>query len=133
LGTIYISMSGLQSFQKGLDVISTNVANVNTMGYKSTQLLFQDVFYGYQIKDERQNDLYGAWLGHGVTADVTAVRFTQGDFHDTKNDTDVALDGKGFFVIDRGGEYVYSRRGEFEFNTDGVLVERGTSNKVMGL
>jgi flagellar hook protein FlgE len=133
LGTIYISTSGLQSFSKGLDVISTNVANVNTAGFKGTQLLFQDVYYGYQVRDERNDELYGAWIGHGVTADTTATRFNQGDFRDTKNDTDVALDGKGFFVIDRDGTYIYTRSGQFEFDTDGVLVERGTAHRVMGL
>jgi flagellar hook protein FlgE len=133
LGTIYISMSGLQSFSKGLDVISTNVANVNTPGYKGTQLLFQDVYYGYEVKDEQRNDLYGAWIGHGVAANLTSLRFNQGEFRETKNDTDVALDGKGFFVIDRDGEQVYSRAGQFEFNSDGVLVERGTANRVMGI
>lgn len=133
LGTIYISVSGLQSFSKGLDVISTNVANVNTAGYKGTQLLFKDVYYGYKVRDEQENDLYGAWIGHGVAADVTALRFNQGDFRETKNDTDVAIDGKGFFVVDRDGAYVYTRSGQFEFNTDGVLVERGTTHRVMGL
>lgn len=133
LGTIYISTTGLQSYSKGLDVISTNVANINTPGYKGTELLFQDIFYGYELKEERQDNLYGAWIGHGVTADLTTLRFNQGDFRETKNDTDVAIDGKGFFVVQRDGQYIYTRSGQFDFDDDGYLVERSTGNRVMGL
>lgn len=133
LSTIYTSMSGLQSFSKGLDVISSNVANVNTPGYKSTELLFQDVFYGYDPKGERNGDVYGAWIGRGVAAEITALRFSQGDFRDTKNATDVAIDGQGFFVVSRDGEYLYTRDGQFEFDDNGLLVTRAGREPVMGL
>jgi flagellar hook protein FlgE len=131
--TIYTSMTGLQGFARGLDVISTNVANVNTPGYKGTELLFRDVFYRYDIHDERHGDLYGTWIGHGVAADLTSLRLNQGEFRETDNDTDVAIDGKGFFVIERDGELVYTRGGQFDFETEGVLVTRGGQNRVMGL
>jgi len=133
LSVIYTSTSGMQSFSKGLDVISSNVANVNTVGYKGTELLFQDVFYGYDLRGERDGDLYGSSIGRGVAAEVTTMRFNQGDFRETKTDTDVAIDGKGFFVLQRDGEYVYTRSGEFEFNDEGVLVSRGDRSVVMGL
>jgi flagellar hook protein FlgE len=131
--TIYTAMTGLQGFAKGLDVISSNVANVNTPGYKGTELQFRDILYDYQIQDERNGDIYGAWMGHGVAADLTSLRFNQGDFRDTKNDTDAAIDGKGFFVVLRDGEYVYTRAGQFDFNDEGVLVTRDGGHKVMGL
>lgn len=133
LSTIYTSVTGLQSFSKGLDVISSNVANVNTPGFKGTQLLFQDVFYGYDVKDQRDGNLYGAWIGHGVAAEVTTLHLTQGELRNTGNDTDVAIDGKGFFVIERDGQYVYTRGGQFEFDDTGVLVTTSDKSKVMGL
>ena len=83
LSTIYTSMTGLQGFAKGLDVISTNVANVNTPGYKGTELMLRDVFYGYDLESERNGTLHGAWRGHGVAADLTSIRFNQGDFRET--------------------------------------------------
>ncbi len=130
---IYTSTSGLQSFSKGLDVISGNVANVNTPGYKGTQLQFQDVLYDYTARYQHEGDLYGTVMGQGVEAELTTVRFNQGDFRETKNDTDVAVDGKGLFVIERDGEYVYTRDGEFEFDNDGVLVTRSGKYRVMAL
>lgn len=133
LTSIYTSLTGLQGFGKGLDVISTNVANVNTPGYKGTELLFRDVLYGYDIHDQRQGDLFGAWVGHGVAADLTSLRFNQGEFRDSENDTDVAIDGKGLFVIMRDGEQIYTRAGQFDFNSDGVLVTRNGKHPVMGL
>lgn len=133
LTSIYTSLTGLQGFGKGLDIISTNVANVNTPGYKGTELHFRDILYGYDIHDQRQGDLFGAWIGHGVAADLTSLRFNQGEFRDTDNDTDVAIDGKGFFVIVRDGERVYTRAGQFDFNADGALVTRSGKHQVMGL
>jgi flagellar hook protein FlgE len=133
LSVIYTSTSALQSFSKGLDVISSNVANVNTTGYKGTELLFQDVFYGYDLRGERNGDLYGSAIGRGVSAEVTTMRFNQGEFRETKTDTDVAIDGKGFFVLQRDGESLYTRSGEFEFDNDGVLVSRTNRSPVMGL
>lgn len=133
LSTIYTSLTGLQGFSKGLDVISSNVANVNTPGYKGTELTFRDIFYGFDLQSEANGTLYGSWIGHGVSADLTSVRYNQGDFRDTKNDTDAAIDGKGFFVVLKDGEYVYTRAGQFDFNDQGVLVTRDGQHEVMGL
>src|SRR6185436_9391303 len=118
---------------RGLDVISSNVANVNTPGYKGTELLFQDIFYGYDPKGERNGDVYGAWIGHGVAAEITSLSFSQGDFRDTDNATDVAIDGQGFFIVSRDGEYLYTRDGQFEFDDNSMLVTRAGRDPVMGL
>lgn len=133
LSTIYTSMTGLLGFSKGLDVISSNVANVNTPGYKGTELTFRDIFYGFDLQGESNGTLYGSWIGHGVSAELTSVSYSQGDFRETKNDTDAAIDGKGFFVIEQDGEYVYTRAGQFDFDDDGVLVTRDGKHRVMGL
>jgi len=133
LSVIYSAMSGLQSFSKGLDVISGNVANVNTPGFKGSELLFEDVFYGYDLKGEHDGSLYGSSTGRGVEAEVTTLRFTQGDFRQTQNETDAAIDGKGFFVVQRDGEYVYTRSGQFEFDDQGLLVTRSERYPVLGL
>lgn len=133
LDTIFSANSGLQSFSKGLNVISDNVTNVNTIGYKATNLQYRDVHYNFSLRDEAQNLYYGAQIGGGVAADVTSIVFNQGDLRSTGNPTDLAIDGYGFFVIERGGEYVYSRNGQFEFNDNGDLVTREGGFRVLGL
>ncbi len=133
LGSVYTGMSGLASFSKGLDVLSQNVANVNTAGYKSSDLVFEDVFYGYSYADSSGRDFSGGQYGEGVTADTTTIRFNQGEFRDTGNDTDVAIDGNGFFVLENRGDYYYTRAGQFDFSDDGYLVTRDGGSKVMGI
>jgi flagellar hook protein FlgE len=133
LETIYTSTTGLQTFSKGLDVISNNVTNVNTVGYKATGLVYRDIHYNFSLQDQRQDTLYGTHIGHGVAADITSTLFNQGDLRQTGNDTDVAISGRGFFVIEQEDGYVYSRNGQFEFNNDGDLVTRDGGQRVMGL
>lgn len=133
LDTIYTATTGLQTFSKGLDVISNNVTNVNTVGYKGTGLVYQDIHYNFTLKDHQQETLYGTQIGGGVAANVTSTLFNQGDLRQTGNDTDVAISGRGFFVIEKDGEYVYSRNGQFEFNQNGDLVTRDGGYRVMGL
>jgi len=133
LDTIYTSTSGLQTFSKGLDVISNNVTNVNTVGYKANTLLYRDVHYRYMLGSEQGGVQYGAQSGAGVAADITSVLFNQGDPRSTGNGTDVAINGRGFFVIEKDGELVYSRDGQFDFNDAGYLVTRDGGYRVMGL
>ena len=96
-GSIYTGMSGLAAFSAGLDVISNNVANLNTPGYKGNDLLFQDLFYGFEMSNEFNNNIASMQIGNGVQANTTTVVYSQGDIRDTGVDTDVAIDGKGFF------------------------------------
>ncbi|MDH5325982.1 MAG: flagellar basal-body rod protein FlgF [Gammaproteobacteria bacterium] len=131
---IYSGLSGLTAFSKGLDVISDNVSNLNTPGYKGNDLIFQDIFYRYQLNSGADGYSLGANMGGGVDASVTKLRLSQGDIRSTDVATDVAIDGNGFFVIRKGDEIFYTRGGQFEFNDDGILVARGDENQiVMGL
>lgn len=133
LDTIYSANSGLQSFSKGLSVISDNITNINTVGYKATSLLYRNVQYNFSLHDESNNTYYGTQIGGGVAADITSIVFNQGDLRSTGKNTDLAISGNGFFIIDRNGEYVYSRNGQFEFNDRGDLVTRDGGYPVLGL
>ena len=133
LDTIYTATTGLQTFAKGLDTISSNVANVNTVGYKATGLVYSDIHYNFTLKDQQQDTLYGTQIGGGVAANVSSTLFNQGDLRQTGNDTDAAITGRGFFIIEQDNGYVYSRDGQFEFNNNGDLVTRNGGNRVMGL
>lgn len=131
-GSIYTGMSGLLTFSRGLDVISNNVANLNTPGHKGSELLFQDLFYRYNLSGEFNNNTTSSQIGNGVTGEKTRVRFSQGEIRETGNETDAAIDGNGFFVLRDKGETTYTRAGQFEVDEDGYLVAQGSQARVAG-
>ena len=132
-GSVYTGLSGLIAFSRGLDVISNNVANLNTPGYKGSDLLFRDLFYRYQLSEDAGGQTIASQVGTGVSTDGTSLRFQQGDLQETGNATDVAIDGNGFFILRSGADSFYTRAGQFEFDTDGYLVARGTDARVAGI
>jgi flagellar hook protein FlgE len=134
LDSIYTASSGLQSFSKGIDVISDNVTNVNTVGYKATNLIYEDVHYQHTLTDGKpDNQMHGSQIGSGVAANVTTTLFNQGDLRQTGGDNDAAINGKGFFVLEKDGERVYSRNGQFDFDQDGDLSTADRTYKVLGM
>jgi flagellar hook protein FlgE len=121
LDSIYTGLTGLAGYSKGLSVVSNNVANLNTAGFKGAQLQFADLYY----KDSASNgDGPPAQVGAGLTTGGTFLNFQTGESRDTGNDLDLMIDGPGLFVLQQEDRVVYSRAGQFEFNTDGVLVDR---------
>ncbi len=131
LDSVYIGLSGMMTYSKGLDVISNNVANMNTPGHKRSDLLFRDLFYKQQHSAGGNGTSSNMQLGSGVTGDTTTTSFAQGEIKETGNDTDVAIDGNGFFILEQGDNTYYTRAGQFEFNKSGVLVASGTNATVM--
>ena len=132
-GSIYTGSSGLLAFSKALDLISNNVANMNTPGYKGSDLLFRDFSYSFNLASQSREGQNAFQLGTGVSSGSTSVRFLQGDFRDTGIDTDLAIDGFGFFILKEGNKTFYTRAGQFTFNDDGVLVTQDSDAKVMGI
>lgn len=129
-GAIYTSLSGLASYSQGLEVISNNVANLNTPGFKLSDPLFRELVY----EQQRAPGSGGQQLrptGAGVGINSTSMSFRAGELRDTGNPLDAAIDGNGFFVLDLDGQQVYTRAGQFEFDPDGILVERVTGSKVL--
>lgn len=131
--TIYVGLTGLDSYAKGLNVISNNVANLNTAGFKSSQLQFADLYYKDSGAGLEQNPARRQ-IGEGVTTAGSNVNFRQGEARSTGNDLDVMIDGPGLFVLrpESGGQ-VYTRAGQFEFDKDGWLVDRTTKSRVAAL
>lgn len=112
-------LSGLNAASKNLDVIGNNVANSSTVGFKSGQAQFADVFAA---------SLSGggaSQIGIGTKLSTVAQQFTQGNITSTNNPLDVAINGKGFFVLGNGGAQTYSRNGQFQLDKNGNIV---TSN-----
>jgi flagellar hook protein FlgE len=132
LESIFIGMTGLQGYQQGLRVIANNTANLNTPGFKGSSLQFADMFYSYESVGTGGHR--SGQLGFGLNTYSTSLNFRQGELRQTGNDLDLAVDGHGLFVLKaEAGDLQYSRAGQFEFNTDGVLVNRTNAAKVMGV
>jgi len=115
-------LSGLNAASKNLDAIGNNVANSNTVGYKSASTAFADVY---------ATSLAGGGatgIGIGVAVASVAQNFSQGNIIGTSNPLDMAINGNGFFRLSRDGEIVYSRNGQFHLDRDGYIVNATGAN-----
>lgn len=116
IDALYISASGLRSEQKQIDVISNNVANLQTPGFKRTRVNFVELAAPNVLSPS------GAGTGQGSRVLSTSTLFTQGDLRATQNPLDVAIDGAGFFELEGAdGNPVYTRDGQFRIDADGYL------------
>lgn len=125
---LYTAATGMQAQETNIDVISNNLANVNTTGYKKSRADFQDLMYQYVVEpgaptSQSTISPSGIQVGLGVrTASVQKV-FQQGDLTSTGNQLDVAIEGDGFFQVTRpDGTIGYSRSGSFQLDATGQLV-----------
>ena len=115
---LYTARTGMNGQQTQLDVISNNLANVNTGGFKKSRSQFEDLFY-QSLRSVGAETVDGGMVPTGVQVGlgtkVTSVQkiFTQGNFTETGNDLDVAIEGDGFFQIIREGVTYYTRDGSF--------------------
>lgn len=121
IGSIYISMSGMNSFDKGLGNISSNVANMNTNGFKRSDLSFQNTL----TNNFKQNS--------ATEAKLMSTDFTQGELQASSSSTDMAINGLGYFILRNDGESYYTRSGEFDFDAEGYLVHKANGFRVAGL
>lgn len=123
--------SGMYAQELNIEVISNNIANINTTGYKRNKAEFQDLMYQQVnvnsvnagtpgVSDNPTNSVQ---VGNGVVPTSTAKIFTQGDITPTNNQLDVAIQGDGFFQVRKDdGTYAYTRDGSFKVNADGRIV-----------
>jgi flagellar basal-body rod protein FlgG len=126
--SLWTSATGMQAQELNIDVISNNLANVNTSGFKKSRAEFQDLLYEMlrpagAASSQDTTVPTGIQLGHGARPSAVQKIFTQGDFQNTKNELDWAIEGDGFFQIELpNGETAYSRSGEFKLDADGRIV-----------
>jgi len=121
------SLSGLNANQQKLSVIGNNLANLNTVGFKASNVNFADLV-SQSVGGASANPMQ---IGLGVGLGQIRPNFTQGSIDKTGVPTDVAIQGNGFFVIGEGGNRTYTRAGDFNFDQDGMLVT-STGQPVMG-
>lgn len=125
---LWTSKTGLDAQQTNIDVISHNLANVNTDGFKRGQAVFEDLLYQKMYQPGGQtsqstNAPSGLMLGTGVKMVATQKIFTPGNMISTGNGLDLAIDGQGFFQILRpDGTTAYTRAGNFQLDSQGQLV-----------
>lgn len=126
--SLWIAKTGLETQQTQMDVISNNLANVSSSGFKKSRAVFEDLMYqnmrqpGAQSSQQTQLPS-GLQVGTGVRAVATERIHTQGNLQQTGNDKDVAISGAGFFqVLQPDGATSYTRDGNFQVDSQGQLV-----------
>lgn len=131
LRSLYISKTGMNSSQFRLDVVTNNLANVNTTGFKKSRAVFEDLMYqtirqpGSQSANNSQIPT-GLMVGTGSAPVATDRIHSDGNMQNTEGSLDVAINGKGFFRVTLpDGSTGYTRDGSFKLNSEGQLV---TSN-----
>ncbi|WP_426399117.1 flagellar basal-body rod protein FlgG [Ralstonia sp. R-29] len=126
--SLWISKTGMDAQQSQLDVISNNLANVNTTGFKRSRAVFEDLLYQNVREPGAQSSQQttlpsGMQIGTGVRIVATERLHTQGNLQQTGNSTDVAINGNGFFQVQMpDGTLGYTRDGSFQVNAQGQLV-----------
>ncbi len=126
--SLWIAKTGLDAQQTQLDVISNNLANVSTAGFKRSRAVFEDLLYqtlrqpGAQSSQQTQLPT-GLQLGTGVKPVASERIFTQGNLQKTDNTLDIAVNGQGFFQVTQpDGSIAYTRDGSFHLDAQGQLV-----------
>jgi flagellar basal-body rod protein FlgG len=125
--SLYSGATGMQAQQLNLNVISNNIANVNTTGYKKNKIEFQDLLYQSPRQSGGQTGAgnvipTGVEMGNGTKVVSTAKIYTQGQLTQTSEKLDVAIDGVGFFEVERpDGSLAYTRDGAFKVGPEGQL------------
>jgi len=133
---IYAGVTGLQVHQRRLDVIASNIANVNTTGYRSSRALFQDLFSQTLSGPRGSVGSFGGTnpmqVGLGVRLASVDTNFGQGTLLTTGVASDLAIQGNGFFVLSDGNSNYYTRDGSFDLNSNGFLIDTATGFLVQG-
>ena len=148
LRSLYSGVSGLRVHQTRMDVIGANLANVNTVGFKSSRVTFRDVLYQTMMNPQRPSDgedggvtrggTNPSQIGLGVNVGSIDVLMTRAGPMLTDKPTDVYIDGEGFFMVrnrfpdEDESNWWYTRVGDFRFDALGRMVD-GNGNFVMGI
>ncbi|NLB82038.1 MAG: flagellar hook-basal body complex protein [Clostridiaceae bacterium] len=133
--SLYSGVSGLKNHQTRMDVIGNNIANVNTAGYKSSRVVFQDI-YSQMVKagaaaTETSGGTNPSQIGLGVSLGAIDILHTSAATQRTDNPLDLAIEGDGFFIVNKDGAeateeenagYFFTRAGNFYIDSNGDIV-----------
>ncbi|MGD8777633.1 MAG: flagellar basal-body rod protein FlgG [Ignavibacteria bacterium] len=126
--------SGMYAQQINIQVISNNIANINTTSFKKNRAEFKDLIYQEVSANPQSSEIPGIsetasdkiQIGNGVKPTSTQKVFEQGDLQQTENELDIGIQGEGFFQVRRSdGTYAYTRDGALKLSNDGTIVTTG--------
>ena len=125
--SLWTAATGMVAQQTHIDVLSNNLANVNTVGFKKSRAEFEDLMYQTMsiagTLNEGGNRLpTGFQVGMGVRPVTVHKFFSQGSFQNTGNQLDISIEGQGFFKLNQNGNDVYTRAGNFKLDNNGRIV-----------
>ncbi|NOZ56707.1 MAG: flagellar hook-basal body complex protein [Calditrichaeota bacterium] len=134
--SLFAGVSGLRNHQVRMDVIGNNIANVNTIGYKAQRVTFADALAltlrGATMPTGRIGGSNPMQVGLGMSVNTIDTILNQGSLQATGQQTDLAINGDGFFVLSDGQKYFYTRAGSFQFDAEGRLVDPANGLVVQG-
>jgi len=127
--SMYAAVSGLRAHQTMMDVVGNNIANVNTNGFKKSNVIFQDILSqtlnGASAPTDSLGGTNAAQVGLGVQLSNISQNFAQGALQSTGRDLDLSIQGDGFFNLEQDGIQLYGRAGSFYVDANGNLVAGG--------
>ena len=121
LGSMFSGISGLLANSQAINVVGNNIANVNTIGFKEARASFADLLY-----QSISGTAGSSQVGRGTALTTVETQFAQGSLENTAEPTDLAIGGKGFFIVKKlTGDTTpyYTRAGQFRFDKDGNLAD----------
>lgn len=132
--SLWTAATGMTAQQMNMDVVAHNLANANTTGFKRSRANFEDMMYQTVIapgSETSEDSVVPSGIQMGLGAKTASVQkiFSQGNFVNTENPLDLAIEGQGFFKILKGTDEVYTRAGSFKMDQDGFLVD-STGNRL---
>jgi flagellar hook protein FlgE len=134
--SMFAAISGLKNHQTFMDVVGNNIANVNTTGFKQSRVTFQDILSqtvrGASGPQGGRGGVNPEQVGLGVLISGIDTVQTQGTLQSTGKQTDMAIQGDGYFVMSDGKQNFYTRDGAFDLGIDGTLVNPSSGLHVMG-
>ncbi|WP_330208544.1 MULTISPECIES: flagellar basal-body rod protein FlgG [unclassified Pseudomonas] len=125
---LWVSKTGLAAQDTALSAVANNLANVNTTGFKSDRVVFEDLFYSIDLQPGAQADAVntvpsGIQLGSGVRVAGTQKVFTEGSMQTTGQPMDLAIVGRGFLQVEApNGDTYYTENGQLQLNAEGMMV-----------
>ncbi|KAF2955888.1 flagellar hook-basal body complex protein [Marinitoga sp. 38H-ov] len=136
LRAMFSGQSGLKNFQTELDVIGNNISNVNTVGYKTSRVTFQNTLSQTLSEARGSDNQYGGInpIQVGLGSKIASIDkiMTQGTLQNTGNKSDMAIKGDGFFVLSDGLSKYFSRAGNFTLDSEGHFVNPSSGMKLQG-
>ena len=134
--SLFTGFTGLSNHQDMLDIVGNNIANVNTLGFKKSRILFSDALNQFVKSGNKPTDKNGGTnsfqVGLGVKVNSIDRNWNQGSLQNTGIETDLALQGPGLFILKYSGYNLFTRSGSFQFDAEGRLVSSQNGAIVQG-